>query len=409
MFCIHRLTAYPADLQGRGTGMTDIIIVGGGIAGLTAALGLQRQGLKVRLFEQAAQFGDVGAGITLSQPASRGLFSLGLRDAIERDADIPVRAGGADYRTGERIGGPDQIALAREAGEIPYFYQLHRADMHAILADAVYAMDPETIALNRQVVALAQDAAGVAARFADGSEERAPVLVGADGINSRVRAILFGEESPRFTGQSAYRFLIPVEQVQAQMHLGPSVNYLGPDRQLLRYLIRHGTVVNGVAFVKTDNWTGEGWSTPATNAEMLEKFADWNEDVKALLRAAPAEGTRKWALFDRDPLPQWTVDRVTLMGDAAHPMLPFLGLGAAMGIEDAVVFARAFATAGDPVAALHRYEATRRERANRVLLRSRRQGEINQSSDPEMRKRNGADPENENLMTYDPATTEIAA
>ncbi|MFD2134864.1 FAD-dependent monooxygenase [Novosphingobium resinovorum] len=235
-------------------------------------------------------------------------------------------------------------------------------------------MDPETIALNRQVVALAQDAAGVAARFADGSEERAPVLVGADGINSRVRAILFGEESPRFTGQSAYRFLIPVEQVQAQMHLGPSVNYLGPDRQLLRYLIRHGTVVNGVAFVKTDNWTGEGWSTPATNAEMLEKFADWNEDVKALLRAAPAEGTRKWALFDRDPLPQWTVDRVTLMGDAAHPMLPFLGLGAAMGIEDAVVFARAFATAGDPVAALHRYEATRRERANRVLLRSRRQG-----------------------------------
>jgi salicylate hydroxylase len=220
MFCIHRLTAYPADLQGRGTGMTDIIIVGGGIAGLTAALGLQRQGLKVRLFEQAAQFGDVGAGITLSQPASRGLFSLGLRDAIERDADIPVRAGGADYRTGERIGGPDQIALAREAGEIPYFYQLHRADMHAILADAVYAMDPETIALNRQVVALAQDAAGVAARFADGSEERAPVLVGADGINSRVRAILFGEESPRFTGQVAYRFLIPVEQVQAQMHLG---------------------------------------------------------------------------------------------------------------------------------------------------------------------------------------------
>lgn len=388
--------------------MADIMIIGGGIAGLTAALALQQQGKTVRLYEQAGEFGDVGAGITLSQPASRGLFSLGLREAIETTADIPVRAGGADYATGERMAGPDRIAEARAAGEIPYFYQLHRADMHDILAKGVMAGDPETITLKRKFVNFEQDAGGVTAFFEDGSTERATVMIGADGINSRVRALIFGDESARFTGQVAYRFLIPVEQVADYVTLGPSVNYLGPKRMLLRYLIRHGTVVNGVAFVKTESWTGEGWSTPVETEELLEKFVDWNDDVQGLLRNAPKEGTRKWALFDRDPLPRWTEGRVTLMGDAAHPMLPFLGLGAAMGIEDGVVLGRAFGTAATPEEALHVYENTRRDRANGVLLASRRQGELQQSEDRQVReKRDGG--QSEALMTYDPSTTELQA
>ncbi len=386
--------------------MSDITIIGGGIAGLTAALSLQRQGVKVRLFEQAAKFEEVGAGITLSQPASRGLFHLGLRDVIEERADIPVRAGGADYKTGERIESPDRMKEARDRGDIPFFYQIHRADMHQILADAVMANDPETISLGKRFVDLRQDDDGVTAIFDDGSEVRSDVLVGADGINSRVRACLFGEENPRFTGQVAYRFLIPYEQVEEYMQLGPSVNYLGPRRQLLRYRIRHGALVNGVAFVKTESWTGEGWSTPAETEEMLEKFADWNDDVKGLLRNAPRDGTRKWALFDRDPLDEWTVGRVTLMGDGAHPMLPFLGLGAAMGIEDAVVFGRAWESMPDPVKALSIYEQTRRERANYVLLASRRQGEIHQAENVDHKKRYASS--NDNLMEYDPSTVELA-
>ncbi len=385
--------------------MTDIIIIGGGIAGLTAALALQQQGKKVRLFEQANQFGEVGAGLTLTQPASRGLFSLGLRDAIEKAADIPTRAGGADYETGERIEGPDRMKEARESGDIPYFYQIHRADMHGILADAVDAGDPETVTLDRRLVDLVQDENGVTATFEDGGSETAPILLGADGINSRVREVLYGVENPRFTGQVAYRFLVPVEDVKPYMHLGPSVNYLGPKRSLLRYVVRHGTVVNGVAFVRTDSWTGEGWSTPVDTDELLEQFAGANEDVKGLLRNAPKEGTRKWALFDRDPLPQWTKGRVTLMGDAAHPMLPFLGLGAAMGIEDAVVLGRAFAAASSDVDALRIYENTRRGRANNVLLESRAQGERMQGEDRKKRR----DDQNEELFTYNPVTIELAA
>ncbi len=386
--------------------MSDITIIGGGIAGLTAALSLQRQGVKVRLFEQAAKFEEVGAGITLSQPASRGLFHLGLRDVIEERADIPVRAGGADYKTGERIESPDRMKEARDRGDIPFFYQIHRADMHQILVDAVMANDPEAVFLGRRFVDLRQDEESVTAIFDDGSEVRSDVLVGADGINSRVRACLFGEENPRFTGQVAYRFLIPYEQVEEYMQLGPSVNYLGPRRQLLRYRIRHGALVNGVAFVKTESWTGEGWSTPAETEEMLEKFADWNDDVKGLLRNAPRDGTRKWALFDRDPLDEWTVGRVTLMGDGAHPMLPFLGLGAAMGIEDAVIFGRAWESTPDPVKALSIYEQTRRERANYVLLASRRQGEIHQAENVDHKKRYASS--NDNLMEYDPSTVELA-
>jgi salicylate hydroxylase len=386
--------------------MDEILIIGGGIAGLTAALALLRQGKRVKLFEQAEAFGDVGAGLTLTQPASRGLFSLGLRSAIEAAADIPAKPGAADYASGERVEGTVKRAIPMSPNEdIPIFYQLHRADLHQILLDALEKLDPYCIQLGKTLTDVAQDDQGVRACFADGSTVSGSILLGGDGINSRVRECLFGKESPRFTGQVAYRFLIPYADVESFMHLGPSINYLGPKRTLLRYVIRHGSVVNGVAFVRTDDYRGEGWGTAVNRAELLEKFADWNADIQGLLSNAPTEGTRKWALFDRDPLDRWTVGRVTLMGDAAHPMLPFLGLGAAMGIEDAVVLGRAFAEESDPLEALRRYEETRRGRANRVLLASREQGEIMQSEEADKRPVDIAP----DLYAYDPVTAPLAA
>ena len=382
-----------------------VVIVGGGIAGLSAALALQQQGVTVRLFEQAEQFGEVGAGITLSQPASRGLFALGLREAIEAASDIPDRAGAVDFASGEREPGPDVMQTARDAGEIPYFYQIHRADLHRILVDAVHAGDPATIALDKRVVDVTQDATSATAHFHDGTRETGDVVLGADGINSRVRGVLFGEENPRFTGQVAYRFLVPVAEVEGFLGHGASVKYTGVGKTVLRYIIRHGTLVNGVGFVPTESWTGEGWSTPAPREELLEKFAGANRELTELLSRAPLDGTRKWALFDRDPLPQWVVGRIALMGDGAHPMLPFLGLGAAMGIEDAVVVARARTSGLPAMEALKVFEATRLERANGVLLASRAQGLADQSGAGAT-----ARPLNQQqLMSYDPATVPLAA
>jgi salicylate hydroxylase len=385
--------------------MEQVIIAGGGIAGLSAALSLQQRGVKVRLFEQAQQFGEVGAGISLSQPASRGLFSLGLQDAIVKAADIPKRAGAVDFETGVPEDGPDLMQAASDAGEIPYFFQIHRADLHQILVDAVMAGDPETIALNKRIVDISQDANSATAMFQDGTSATGDVLLGADGINSRVRAIMFGDEHARFTGQVAYRFLVPVSEVQEFLGHGASVKYTGVGKTVLRYIVRHGTLVNGVGFVPTESWTGEGWSTPAPREELLEKFAGANRDLTGLLERAPIDGTRKWALFDRDPLDQWADGRITLMGDGAHPMLPFLGLGAAMGIEDAVVIGRALTSGLPAVEALKVFEATRKDRANGVLLASRTQGLVDQSGDSVQ-----ASPAiMRDLVSYDPATVPLAA
>jgi salicylate hydroxylase len=385
--------------------MEQVIIAGGGIAGLAAALSLQQQGVKVRLFEQAQQFGEVGAGISLSQPASRGLFSLGLQDAIVKAADIPQRAGAVDFETGVPEDGPDLMQASRDAGEIPYFFQIHRADLHQILAGAVMANDPETIALNKRIVDVSQDANSATAVFQDGTSATGDVLLGADGVNSRVRACLFGEEHARFTGQVAYRFLVPVEDVKEYLGHGASVKYTGVGKLVLRYIVRHGTLVNGVGFVPAESWTGEGWSTPASREELLEKFAGANRALTGLLERAPLDGTRKWALFDRDPLDQWVDGRIALMGDGAHPMLPFLGLGAAMGIEDAVVVGRALTSGLPATQALKVFEATRKDRANGVLLASRAQGLIDQGGDIAQ-----ARPANmQELVAYDPATVALAA
>jgi salicylate hydroxylase len=385
--------------------MEQVIIAGGGIAGLAAALSLQQQGIKVRLFEQARQFGEVGAGISLSQPASRGLFSLGLKNAIIKAADVPQRAGSVDFATGIPEDGPDLMQASRDAGEIPYYYQIHRADLHQILVEAVMARDPETISLNKRIVDVSQDATSATAVFQDGTSSSGDVLLGADGINSRVRACLFGDEHPRFTGQVAYRFLVPVADVQEFLGHGASVKYSGLGKMVLRYIVRHGTLVNGVGFVPTESWTGEGWSTPAPREELLEKFAGANPDLTGLLERAPLDGTRKWALFDRDPLEEWVDGRIALMGDGAHPMLPFLGLGAAMGIEDGVVIGRALTSGLPALEALKVFEATRKDRANGVLLASRGQGLVDRNGQVVQAPRISM----AELVSYDPSAVPLAA
>jgi salicylate hydroxylase len=376
------------------------LIMGGGIGGLTSAIALQRAGFEVSVFERAPVITAIGAGITLTQSTQRGLYSLGLRDAVAAAADDPDQGDGGARRRAGMFGRDD---VPPPADNLPFFLQIHRADLYEILRTAVLAADPNAIHLDHEFARYEQDDKGVTAYFKNGAAASGDLLIGADGVRSAVRTHMRGPEDPRFTGQVVYRCLIPTEAVSQYLEDGDAYTYLGPGRLVLRYLIRHRTVVNVVAFVTTDSWKGEGFSEPTTPEELLSLFPGWDEKVLGLFRNAPPEDTAKWAIYDRDPIPCWSDGRVTLLGDAAHPMLPFLGLGAAMAIEDAVVLGRAVKQASTIAQALSLYEGARRERANWVLLQSRLQGEMNQidaKERPPRRQQPAGDPI---LYDYDPS------
>ncbi len=380
-----------------------ILIIGGGIGGLTAALALQQQGFKVAVYEQARGIGDVGAGISIGVTASRGLYSLGLRDALRAASDTPQMSAALHYQTGEILGGGFADRALRPE-DLPYLNQIHRADLFTILKDAVDAADPDALRLGHAFTGYEQDDAGVTAIFANGERARGSALIGCDGVRSAVRAALFGPEQPLFTGRVAYRFLVPMERARPFMGAGGSNSYVAPGRSLLRYTIRHGTMVNCVAFIRAEAWTQEGWSQRVPNDELVGLFPGWHPDVIGLAANAPLEGTAKWALYDRDPLDVWVDGKVALLGDAAHPMLPFLGLGAAMAIEDAVVLARALGQTEDVAAALQVYQGARAQRAGAMLLESRHQGEIFKDG-PESARR--LDVPREDRLNYDPSTVAL--
>jgi len=385
-----------------------IVLIGAGIGGLTAALALQARGFKVAVYEQAAQLAEVGAGLTLSPNATHALESIGLGPTLARLASRPERQAVLHYRTG-------QVLVDLERGDLPKkqygadYYQIHRADLHTMLADAVRAHDPDAIKLHHAFVGLSQNANAVDVTFANGVAITADVVIGCDGIKSAVRDILWGKVAPRFTGNIAWRGLVPVERLPKGFKLDPpSAAAVGLKHSMARYLVRNGTVLNYVAFAEKAGWEVESWAVRSEVSELLAEFADWHESFHAFLAATPPELCFKWAIHDRDPLPQWTKGRVTLLGDAAHPMLPFLGMGAASGIEDAVVLARAFQAAQSIDEALKRYEGARRERATFMQLASREaQARLQGGKADTYTKTEHKNEEFLGLFNYNPATVAV--
>ena len=348
---------------------SSVIVVGAGIGGLAAALGLLRAGQRVRVFEQVAELGEVGAGLSITPNAGKALVALGLGETLRRIGSRPPDGAIRHYATGEVL-----VTLAQDQSGERYglpLYHVHRADLHDALAAAVRALDPACLVTGNALVGLGSRAGGVAARLRDGTVATADWLVGADGIHSATRVALFGPDRPNFTGYVAFRGLLPGPRVPPALLSPPLCMTVGPRRLLMRYPLRGGALVNIVAIAQRSAWTEEGWSVRATRDELLAEFADFEPHARDLLELVPPERLFKWGLFDRDPLPTWTRGRSTLLGDAAHAMPPFTGQGAVMALEDAAVLGRVAAAAADPDDALRRYEAARHPRVTAALVMSR--------------------------------------
>jgi salicylate hydroxylase len=350
-----------------------VAIIGGGIGGLTAALSLQHFGVPVRVFEQARELREIGAGVTVTPNAMSVLDFLGIGSALAEQAGETLRyfvRSAADGRELER--GPDPDSFVPEFGA--GYCNLHRGDLHLALTDAVTKHDRHAIVLGHRFVHLNQDGDKVIAQFANHATFEAPALIGADGGASAVRDAVFGGQNASYTGHVALRALVPMTGVPEAIAADPYALYVGAGRSLIHYPLRDQTVMNVLGNAQAPQWQAEGWSIPATADEFLRLFHDFPEPVRELIAAIPEPALFKWGLRDREPLPVWTRGRVTMLGDAAHPMTPYLGQGACMAIEDGLILGRAFAASDSLAEAFSRYEAARRDRANGVQLAARYQG-----------------------------------
>lgn len=345
-----------------------ILIAGAGIGGLMAALALAQKGFDVAVYEQAAQLGEVGAGVQMSANGSRLFYELGIGDALSAVACHPTGKEIRLWSSGQTWQLFDLGAESIARYGHPYL-MLHRADMHRVLVDALNQLRPGCVHLNHKVQNIQQDGTRVALHFEHGASAHGEVLIGADGVHSVVRRCLFGADQPVFTGCMAWRGLIPAEQLSAHLQRPVGINWVGPGRHVVHYPVRRGELVNFVGIVERDDWQEESWNQRGTQAECAQDFAGWHSHVQEMI--AHIETPYKWALMGRPPLPTWQQGRISLLGDACHPTLPFLAQGAMMALEDAIVLARCLARHADqPETALARYEAVRLERTSKIVVGS---------------------------------------
>ncbi len=345
-----------------------IAVVGAGVGGLTLALALLRRGFEVEVFEQAGRLGEVGAGVQLSANGTRALFHLGLEARIMASAFTPSEKRIRLWNTGQSWTAFDTGPRSVELYGSPYI-TLHRHDLHSALVAAVRAMAPDAIRLGARCTGLDQDDGGVTLRFEDGRMARADLAVGADGVHSAVRDALFVQDEPRFTGVVAWRGVIRAERLHPRLMASQSVTWIGPGGHVVHYPLRRGELMNFVSVVERNDWRVESWSVEGTVEECLADYDGWHPDVLDLIRAM--ERPYKWALFGREPMTSWSRGRATLLGDACHPMLPFLAQGAVMAIEDGLVLARCLeAHLPDHMRGFEAFERARIERTGQAMRRS---------------------------------------
>ena len=343
----------------------NICIVGAGLGGLSAALALLQKGFRVTVLEQAAALGEIGAGVQLGPNAVGVLYRMGLQAPLEQVTCETLGKRVRLWNTGQTWPLFDLGTVAREMYGYPYL-TVHRADLHRVLVDAVRALQPDALVLNAKLHSLHTRSDGVSLQLADGRVWEADAVIGADGVHSRVRAALFGEDAPRYSGVMAWRGVIDASKLPTHMREPYGTNWVGPGAHVVQYPLRQGALMNFVGAIEGNRWEIESWSERGTREECLGDFVGWHEEVQAMIHAI--EVPYKWVLKVRDPMDTWSRGPVTLLGDACHPTLPFLAQGAAMAMEDGYMLARAMALCPtDAAQAFARYEAVRKARTARVV------------------------------------------
>ena len=377
-----------------------ILISGGGIGGMTAAVSMAQAGFEVTLLEAAKQFGDIGAGVTLSPNAMLALDHIGICEDVARAGIEPTRQRIQHWEDGRILRAVDR-ASQREKYGAPYV-TIHRADLHALLLKAA-----EDAGVHLHTDAAVVKSEGKALITADGRRFEGDVVVGADGVKSVVRE-RFETTPPHFTGHVAWRALVPATGAVAPLADYPGI-HIGAGRMITRYPVRGGDLLNIVFFARQEGWVDEGWTIPADPADLRAIYAGWCDEVQALIDAAAEGALFKWAINARSPLSHWVVDDcVTLLGDAAHAMTPFLGHGAACALEDAVVLSRALAASATPAEGLRRYFRARHDRTSFVQAESNANADRMQGQDSELfGLGNMRDEESLGLFDYDCRTVTV--
>jgi salicylate hydroxylase len=388
-----------------------ILIAGAGIGGLTAASCLMKAGYDVEVYEQAPELSEIGAGIQLSANAMQVLNYLGLGGAI---AKLSVRPDAYVFRlhdTGEVIG---QFPLADQHERLngaPY-NQLHRADLHDLLAAKAREFKKDVVRLNRRVAGFEETAAGVELFFADGSRARGDLLIGADGVKSTVRKQIAGPDHAAYTGDAAWRLTIPTNRLPENF-MGQIISvWMGPGRHVVCYYLRGGALLNFVGQVETEEISEESWTAKFPWERLKADFAGWHENIQTVIDRTNKDSCFRWSLYYRPPIATWSTRRATLLGDAVHATLPYLAQGACMAIEDAAVLTRALHSTEAMADALQLYERNRIERTSRIVKGSGANRTLFHMRDQEKLRRafagrdEGAD-RNAWLYSYNPLTVTL--